>query len=85
MSESQVELIEPECLSVDFPAIGAAMTIRTEGNKVFVFVQSTRFPRDDVVDFHIEMPTSGDGASVTGLDKDAPTDFSRYWRAPIPV
>jgi hypothetical protein len=75
----------PECLSIDFPIIGAAMTIRTESNKVFIFMRSTRFPRNDVVEFHIDMPTGRDGAFVASLDEDAPTDFSRYWRAPLPV
>lgn len=85
MSESEVELVEPERLSIDFPIIGAAMTIRAEGNEIFIFVRSTRSPRDDVVNIHVDMPTSRDSAPVAGLDQDASPDFSRYWRTPIPV
>ncbi len=83
MSESKVQLIEPQRLSIDFPDIGAAVAIRAEGNEVFILVGSTRSPRDDVVNFHIDISTSGDGAAVAGLDKDATAEFSGYWRAPI--
>jgi hypothetical protein len=61
------------------------VAIRTEGNEVFILVGSTRFPRDDVVNFHVDVSTSGDGAPMARLDQDASSDFSRYCQAPIPA
>jgi hypothetical protein len=85
MDEAKVELVESEGLTVDFLSISATMTIRTKGNQVFIVVRSTLVPRDDVVNFNIDVATGGDGATMSSLDKDTSADFSWYGRAPIPA
>jgi hypothetical protein len=42
-------------------------------------------PRDNVVNVNFDVSTSRNSAAVTSLDKDAPSDFSGYWRTKIPV
>ena len=85
MNESKVELVEPKAFTINFPAIGPAMTIRTKSDEIVVRVLMTFRPRDNMMDLNFDVSTSGNGAAVTSLDKDTPADFSRYWRTTLPV
>lgn len=78
MSETQVELVEAERLSIDLPSVGASMAVRTEGNKIFIVVISTRCPRDDVMKVNLDMPTSWDGASMPSFDQNAALELGGY-------
>jgi hypothetical protein len=40
-------------------------------------------PRHNVMDVDFDVSTSGDGAPMAGLDKDAAADFSRHRRSAI--
>jgi hypothetical protein len=68
MAEAQVEFVEAQRFAVDFIAISAAVAIRAESNEVFVFVRLALGPRDDVMDFNLNVPTGRDGTSVPRLD-----------------
>lgn len=68
MSETKVSLVDAQSLVIDIPSISANVTIRTEGNKVFILVFAADRPGGDVVEFHMDMATSGDGTPVTSLD-----------------
>ena len=61
------------------------MTIRTESDEVVILMRLTLRPRDNMMNFNFDVSTSGNSAAVASLDKDAPADFSRYWRVPIPT
>ncbi|MDR3424128.1 MAG: hypothetical protein P4M13_03490 [Alphaproteobacteria bacterium] len=84
MSETKVQLVKPEALTINFPSVGAPVAIRAEGDEVIVLVRLTLRPRDNVMNIDFDVSTGGDGASVAGLDQDAPSDVSRYWRARLP-
>jgi hypothetical protein len=85
VSESEVDLIKPEAFAINFPSMGEPMTIRTKGDEITVLIRLTLRPRDNVMNVNFDVSTSGNRALVTSLDKDAPTDFSRYWTAPLPT
>ena len=85
MDDSQVELVKPKALTVNLPSVGAPVAVRTESDEVVILVRLTLRPRDNVVDVHLDVSTGGSGASVSGLDQDAASDVSRYWRAPVSV
>ncbi len=85
MGESKIDFVEPQALTINLPSVGSPMTIRAEGDEVVVLVRLTLRPRDNVMNVNFDVSTSGNSAAVPSLDKDAPADFSRYWRAPIPV
>lgn len=84
MGEAEIELVKQQTFSVNFPAVGAPMTIRTEGNEIVILMRLTLRPRDNVMNVNFDVSTTGNGAAVPGFDKDAPSEFSRYWSAPIP-
>lgn len=77
MSETKIDLVEPQTLSIYLPSIGAPVTIRTESDEVLVVVRFAIRPRDNVVKVDLDVSTGGNGASVPSLDKDTPADFSR--------
>ena len=85
MSKSKIDFVEPKAFTINFPSIGAPMTIRTESDEVVILMRLTLRPWDNMMNFNFDVSTSGNSAAVTGLDKDAPADFSRYWRTPIPA
>jgi hypothetical protein len=84
MRESEVDFIKPEAFAINFPSMGAPMTIRAKGDEIVVLIRLTFRPLDNVMNVNFNVSTSGNSAFVTSLDKDAPTDFSRYWTAPLP-
>ena len=83
MNKSKVELVESEGFTINFPSVGAPMATRAEGDEVVVVMRFTFRPRDNVMDIDLDVSASVDGTTVPSLDEDAPTDFSRYWRAPV--
>jgi hypothetical protein len=85
VSEPQVEFVEPQGLTVNFPSIGAPMVVRAKGDEVVVLVRLTVRPRDNVMDIDFDVSASGDGAPMTCLDKDTPSDLSRYWRTSVAI
>ena len=84
MSEAQVEFVEAQAFTINFPSIGAPMTIRAKGDEVIILMRLRLRPRDNVMNIDFDVSTSGDSATVAGLNQDAAPDFSRYWRAPVP-
>jgi hypothetical protein len=85
MSEPQVKFVKSQALAINFLAVSAPMTIRAEGDEVLVLMCATSRPRDNVVDIHFDVPTSGDRASMAGFDENAPTESSRHWRTLVPI
>ena len=83
MDEAQVDFVKPQGFTINFPSVGAPVAIRAEGDEIVVFVRLTLRPRDNVMNIDFDVSAGGDGAAVPSLNKDAPTDFSRYWRAPL--
>lgn len=83
MSESQIEFIEPKGFTVNFPFTGSPMTVRTKADEIVILMSLTIRPRDNVMNVNFNVTTSGDGATMPSLDKDAATDFSRYWTTGI--
>ena len=84
MSEAKVDLIEAQRFTVNFPSVGAPMAVRAEGDEIVVLVRLTLRPRDNVMNINFDISTGGDSTPMPSLDKDAPADVGRYWRAPIP-
>lgn len=84
MNEPKVELVQAQGLTINFPSVGAPVTVRAEGDEIVVLVRLTLRPRDNVMNVDFDVSTSGDGAAVSSLDKDTPPDFTRHWRAPVP-
>ena len=84
MSETKIEFVKPEALTINFPSIGTPMAIRAECDEVVVLVRLTLRPRDNVMNIDFDVSTGGDGAPVASFDQDAPADVSRYWRARLP-
>jgi len=68
----KVELVEKEALRVDLPSVSAAVTIRAEGDQIFIIVGSTLLPRDDVMNVNFDLATGMNCTTVPRLDKDAP-------------
>jgi hypothetical protein len=84
MNEPEVELVEPKTFTINFPSVGAPMAVRTEGDEIVILMRLTLRPRDDVMNINFDVSASRDGTSMARLDQNAPSDVSRYWRAPIP-
>ena len=84
MSESQVEFVKPQAFTINFPSVGAPVTVRANGDEIVVIVRLTLRPRDNVMNIDLDVSASGDRASVPGFDQDAPSDPSRYWTATVP-
>lgn len=83
MGKTQINLVETKGFLVDLPFVGAPVTIRTESDEIVILMRLTVRPRDNVMDIDIDVSASGDGTTVSGLDEDSSSDFSRYWRATI--
>jgi hypothetical protein len=64
VSESEVDLIKPEAFAINFPGIGAPMTIRAKGDEIVVLVRLTLRPRDNVMNVNFDVSTSGNSAAV---------------------
>ena len=84
MSESEIDFVNAKAFTINFPSVGSPMAISTESDEIVISMRLTIRPRDNVVDFNFDVSTSGDSTSVASFDKDAPRDFSRYWR-PVPI
>jgi hypothetical protein len=84
MSEPKVDFVKPQALTINFPSVGAPMTISAEGDEIVILVRLTFRPRDNVMNVNYDVSTGGNRAPVTCFDKNTPTDVSRYWRAPLP-
>jgi hypothetical protein len=85
MSEPKVDFVESKGFTINLPSIGAPVVVRTEGDEIVVLVRLTLRPRDNMMNIDLDVSASRDSASVTGLDQDATSDFSRYYRTPVPV
>jgi len=69
MDEPQVELVQAEALAVDFPFMGASVTVRTQINQVIVLALLALRPRENV---HVDEAAGRDGAPMPSLDQNAP-------------
>ena len=85
MDESKVDLVKTKRFTINFPSVGAPMAIWAEGDEIVILVRVTLRPRDNVMDVNFDVSTSGDCAAVSGLDKDASPQISRYWRTLLPA
>ena len=85
MSKSKIEFVKPKAFTINIPSVGAPVAIRTESDEVVILMRLTLRPRDNMMNFNFDVSTSWNSAAVASLDEDTPTDFSRYWRAPIPT
>ena len=83
MDKAKIDLVESKSLTINFPSIGPPMAVRAEGDEIVVLVRLTLRPGDNVMNVNFDVSTSGNSASVSGLDKDSSPDVSRYWRTPI--
>lgn len=68
MRSPKIELIEAECLTINLPSVSALVTVRAEGDQIFVIVGSTEGPRNNVMNVNFDVSTSWDRTSVPGLD-----------------
>ena len=80
MNEPQVELVEPQSFTINFPSIGTPVTVRTKSDEIVVLVRLRLRPRDNVMNIDFDVSTSGDGAAVASLDENSASNLSRYWR-----
>lgn len=83
MNEAQVSLVESEGFTINVPFVGSPMTVRTKSDEIVILMRMTVRPRDNVMDIDLDVSASGDGASVSRLDEDAPSEFSGYWSPPF--
>lgn len=83
MNEPQIELVEPKCLSINIPGIGAPVTIGAECDEVVILMRLTLRPRDNVMNVDLDVTAGGDGAPMSRLDQNASADISRDWGAGI--
>ena len=83
MSKSEIDFVEPQGFTINLPAIGAPMAIRTEGDEIVVIVRLTLRPRDNVMNIDFDVSAGGNGASMPRLDKDLSPDIRRYWTTPL--
>lgn len=79
MRETQINLVKTKGFLINLPFVSTPVTIRTESNEVVILMTLTVRPRDNVMDIDIDVSASGDGTTVSGLDEDSPSDFSRYY------
>jgi hypothetical protein len=84
MSKSKVEFIKPEAFTINLPSVGAPVTVRTESDEIVIVMRLTLRPRDNMMKIDLDISAGGDGASMTRLDQDAPSDPSRYWTTTLP-
>jgi hypothetical protein len=84
MSEAKVDLVEAQGFTINFPSIGAPMTVRAEGDEIVILVRLTLRPRDNVMDINFDITTGGDRTTMSRFDKDSTPEVSRYWRSSIP-
>jgi hypothetical protein len=82
MSESKVELVEAKGFTINLPSTGAPVALNTDGDEIVILMRLTLRPRYNVMNINLDVSASRDGAAVSRLDENAPTDISRYWRAP---
>jgi hypothetical protein len=66
-----------KALSIDLPPIGETVTIRAEGDEVVVVVTLCRGEGDNVVKLDFDVSARRDGASMAGLNENAPFNFLR--------
>lgn len=78
VSETKIEFVDSQALTINLPTVGAPMAVRAEGDEVVILMRLTLRPRDNVVNIDLDVTASGDCAAVPGLYKDAPFDISRY-------
>ena len=84
MNETQIKLVESEGFTINIPSlVGPPMTIRTKSDEVVILVSLRLRPRDNVMNVAFDISASGDSASVSSLDENSSSDFSRYWRASL--
>ena len=83
MSEAKAEFVNEQGFTINLPSVGTPVAITTKSDEIVVIVSLTLRPRDNVMNVSFNVTTSGDGAPMAGLDKDATFDVSRYWRANV--
>lgn len=78
MSETQVELVEPQAFTINLPTVGPPVAVRAEGDEIVIVMRLTVRPRDNVMNIDLDVTTGGDGAAVPGLYENTPFDIRRY-------
>jgi hypothetical protein len=82
MGKAEVGLVVIQGLSINFIRfVCSSMAVGAQRDQVFVLVLLARFPRDDVVDVHINVTASGDSASVSGFNENSAAKLCRNWWA----
>ena len=77
MSESKIDLVEPQRFTINLPSVGPPVAVRTEGDEIVILMRFTVRPRDDVMNIDIDVAARGDGTAVASLDEDPAAQISR--------
>lgn len=85
MSESKINLIEPQRFTINLPSTGPPVAVRTEGDEIVVLMRFTLRPRDNVMNIDIDVSASGDGAAMASLDEDSAAQISRDWGSVVAI
>ena len=76
MNESKIKFIKPKGFTINLPAVGEPVAVRTESDEIVILMSFAIRPRDNVMDINLDVSAGGDGASVTSFDKDASSNVS---------
>lgn len=53
MGKSQIDLVEEQAFTINFPSVGAPMTIRAKGDEIVILMRLTLRPRDNVMEYQL--------------------------------
>lgn len=68
--KSKVALVELQTLSVDVSTISTAMAIGTKSDEIVIGVFSAGRPRDDMMNFNLNVAARGNGAPMASFNQD---------------
>lgn len=67
VDKAKVLLVQAQRLSINLPTICATMTVRTQGDQIFILVRFAISPRHDVVNIGLDIAAGWDCAAMPRL------------------